>query len=137
MATPAEPRQCRRVKRLRCKPSDLDCMGRQGFSEGLVNMTDDAWRPIETAPEYKIGRPLLCRNENHWPEICYIKGGMAFDHRGYAMVGFVAKEWHAGVGRLNYLNAPLPDMPPLPTGEHSPFSSRPADGRAEEKGDEI
>jgi len=67
------------------------------------------WQPIETCPPWRIHRAVLCRNENHWPEVCAIKDGMAFDHRGLAMVGYVAVEWHSGVGVLNWLNCPMPD----------------------------
>ena len=69
------------------------------------------WQPIETALEYKMEGPILCRNAEHWPEICYVRNGMAFDHRGVAMVGYVPIEWHAGAGRLNYTNTPLLDPP--------------------------
>lgn len=104
------------------RPAWIACMGKCSvLVSNAYKTTEEAitawntratgWRDISSAPNYKHGFPILCRNENHWPEICYVKGGMAFDHRGLAMVGYVPVEWNAAIGRLNWLNAPLPTPP--------------------------
>lgn len=109
-------------------------------------MTDDAWRPIETAP--KDGTVI-----DAWAV-------SPFSRLGYRLVDvkWGHYDWHPLSAPDCWLNLRRDDdepwrdrwqpveevelthwmpLPPPPAGEHSPFSSRPADGRAEEKGDEI